>query len=307
MTEGTDVFAFPLVVRQEKICNQIVEERRAPFEISAKCDQQFPELDLVQRFIDSFILYNRIYNQATLKSEKDAQGDYKWIPFTPTDSRFVTSNLQSPYFGTDSSDGEQTINLVDDTRLNQIIEIFYERFQLLTGYAFPYSFYNISEPNEGKLYDVDNDASKAYINLYSHAEAINLVNSIINEDYAHLLKTFASKNNTQKGLYDSSSGFFSYIKKNMPELYSGQSTNYGFSNGEPLYRDKGDDDFVGLTVVPTTDIVMRTGTSTDDFNDFIEETKTGWRDIIFKGRSDVIEDSFGFTAENVILDRKSVV
>jgi len=298
--EDTDVFAFPLVVRQEKICNQIVEERRAPFEISDKCDQPFPELDLVQRFIDSFIKYNRIYNQATLKSEKDAQGDYKWIPSTPVDSRFVTSNLHSPYFGTDSSDGEQTINLVDDTRLNQIIKIFYERFQLLTGFALPYSFYNISDPNKVRLYDIDNAASEAYIKLYAEAEAINLVNSIINEDYAQLLKTFASKNNSQKGLYDPANGFFKYIEKNLPALYSDTPTNYSFSNGDAMYRDKKDEDFVGLTVVPTTNIEMRSGASKDGFNEFIEKTKTNWRDIIFKGRSDVIEDSFGFTAENVI-------
>ena len=86
----TKMYSFPLVIQQSKICNQIVEERKAPFELSEKCDVAFPEMDMIQRFIDSFILYNRVYHQATLKDDKDASGDYKWIPSSPVDSKLIT-------------------------------------------------------------------------------------------------------------------------------------------------------------------------------------------------------------------------
>ena len=303
---NTKMYSFPLVVQQEKVCNQIVEERKAPIELSKKCDEPFPELDMVQRFIDSFIKYNRIYHQATLRDERDALGNDKWIPFTPADSNLITTNLHSPYFGTDGGEGVQPMNLVEETRLIQVFRILMERYYLLSQNSLAYSFSNIlSERNRwGEyLYDVDAQgvAGKAYRKLYSEAEAINLANSIINEDYASLLRVFSSNNDDERKLSSTTNGFYAYLEKNLPELYTGTPDSYEFGNGESLWRDKENSDYVGVQIRPMNDIVERTGTATDDFGVFISSTKSTIWTQIFKGAPDVIEDSFGFTSENLIL------
>jgi len=74
----SNIFPFPLVVRKQSICNQQKEERIAPIELSSSLNgsgSPFPELKMVQDFIDSFIKSQRLYKQATLKLNTNSNGD----------------------------------------------------------------------------------------------------------------------------------------------------------------------------------------------------------------------------------------
>lgn len=324
---NTKIYSFPLIIRQEKICNQIKEERRAPIELSRRLDKPFPELRLVQNFIDSFIKYNRIYTQATLKDKKTTEGDYKWIPFTPADSKIVTPSLNSPYFGTDSPGGgsfEQPINLSETNKLDQIFETLLTRFYILSQNAFAYSFYDINLENNvngsNQLFKTDLNATDEYIKLYAKAEALNLSNSITNEDYASLLEKFSSENNRNNKLNNAENGFYTYLEKNLNELINNNPDYYEISNGVDLYCDRKNDSYVGMEIIyDINSIAFRTGEPDDDFETFVENNKKN----IFKkilgmattlvllgpdalSDDEAIESSFLFTEENIIYRKDTV-
>jgi len=305
--DNPKIYSFPLIIKQEKVCNQTKEVRTAPIDISARLDQPFPELTLVQEFIDSFIKYNRIYKQATLKDERSAEGNYKWIPFTPADSTLVSTNINSPYYGTDSSTGgdiQQPINLLETNKLTQIFEIFLKRFYILSQNALAYSFYN----NGNNIYETDNSSTIEYVKLYAKSEAINLVNSVTNEQYAKLLKEFSLQNNKSSKLNNQLNGFYTYINEYLTDLYSEDSEFYTISNGYDMYRDKEDELYRGFKIINSYDLSERiSNDSNDDFDQFIEENETTFWDKLFRGQKETPEENFVFSKENVIFrkDRES--
>jgi len=305
--DNPKIYAFPLIIRREEICNQTKEVRTAPVNISKRLDEPFPELTLVQEFINSFIKYNRIYKQATLKDERNAKGDYKWIPFTPADSKLVNFNIKSPYFGTDSAGGgsiQQPINLLETDKLTQIFEILLKRFYILSQNSLIYSFYNI--PDDTGIYNTSKRTSKNYITLYAKAEAINLANSITNEEYAKLLKEFSQNNRKPNQLTNPTSGFFTYIEKFVNDLYTKNTKYYTLSNGDDMYRNKNNEQYVGFSIVSMDSIGLRSGDSGDEFDVFIENNETKWYEYLIGKREIEAEESFEFTEDNLIFRKDTV-
>jgi hypothetical protein len=201
---STKIFAFPLIVKQQKICNQTKETRIAPIELSQKLPQPFPEIELIQKFINSFITQRNLTTLYDMKSVQNADGTYAWIPVSPFDSVLGTPTNRSPYFGVDTSGGgstTQNINLSNNPRLTQILTIILKRFYILSQNSLPYKFY---EQKEGTN----------YIKYFSESEAINLVASIFNQDYVNLLSEAAQHYQTNVG------DFYTYIRNNILPLYS---------------------------------------------------------------------------------------
>jgi hypothetical protein len=304
------IYSFPLVIEQKTHCNQKTEIKRAPIELSNSLDEPFPELKLVQRFIDSFILTKRIEAQTRLKDEKNAQGDHKWIPFTPADTKIISS-VNSPYFDIDSSGiSSGSINMSNDPKLNQIFKILLNRFYVLSQNSLAYSFYGYTPPvNDDKyfLYDNSTKNNNSYIEFFAQSEAKNLANSIINENQAMLLKEFSLRNKTNANLRNNN-GFYEYLRNNINNEFSNTNNTIDIS-GIQFNKNKlgSGSDYVGLSFIDITSIEERNGTSNDEFGRFLEENKTKLIDRLFSFKDiRTIEEVFKFSQENFILRKDTV-
>lgn len=278
------IYSFPLVIKQKTVCNQVKEERVAPIDLSNRLDSPFPEITLVQDFIDSFIKYQRIYEQATLKQDINANGDYKWMPFTPTDCTLVSPNINSPYFGKDSPGGgssQQPIDLNQTDKLSDVLSVTLKRFYILSQNTFAHSFYSNNK-----------ETAFSYIDLYAKTEAINLVNSITNEQYGRLLETLSIDNNSP----DKIGNFYNFLNSNVQDLFTdNDEIYYSISNGEDLYRNKNNPQYKGIEFININKIAEKDNTE-DVFGEFIDENKN----YFFKTTK---EGTFTFTQENIILRR----
>lgn len=303
------IYSFPLVVKEEILCKNAKKTRTVPNEISSRLDQPFPEIKLVQEFIDTFIDYNRVIEQARLKSDRVANGDYRWIPITPLDSKLLSFNQNSPYYGVDPlSSDDQSISFSEDPKLNEIFRILLDRYYILTQNVFPYTYFNINESNNltnsggGVLYE--NKNNDVYIRLYAESEAINLVNSMISEDILSLLKRYSSLNKSENLLNNQENGFYAYLENQLPNVFDFQEeVNFlNVANSGPLYIDKSDPNYEGLRVISLDLIAERTGSGDeyDPFYEFIEKSKVKWTDLIFKGVNKNKETDFVFTQRNLI-------
>jgi GH25 family lysozyme M1 (1,4-beta-N-acetylmuramidase) len=296
------IYAFPLIIQRKKEQCAIKEIRIAPIELSNSIiGDPFPELVLVQKFIDSFITQRQLAEQAEMKSAQNADGTYKWIPISPFDSILGTPENKSPYYGVDSTGGGSTpqpINMSQYPRMVQVMAIILKRFYILSQYVHPNRFY-------------DDDA---YANLFSESEAINLIASISNPIYVELLAQFA------KDYMGRPDAFYEWINVNIPNLYKFPANKYELFNilngadidniGDPkgdAYVNKDDFYFRGFTVheqtlsiqVPPTDTST---TSTDNpIQTFMNKTaQTGWNKF-WKGQK--LEGFLKFTNENVFFIR----
>ncbi len=283
------IYSFPLIISQQKVCNQIKQIKVAPIELSQKLPEKFPELTLIQDFIDSFIKFNKLSEQASLKTEQNEKGDYKWIPFTPVDSVLASQSQSSPYFGLDSSgggDSSQPINISTDPRLAQVFKILLTRYYILTQNTFSKTFYT-----------QDTKSNTAYVNLYSASEAINLANSITNPDYADLLMSAA------KSYSINPTAFYNYLNDNLNSLYafnSNELTSIDLDTAT-LYCDRKNSSYVGakMTTRTITERVAPDENSKQPIDKFLNEVSNGWFKSFFIG--DNPETIFKFTQENVIL------
>lgn len=170
------IYAFPLVVDQTNVCGGIKEERVSPLNISKENNINFPELDFVNKFIQTFqqqARYEELYN---MRNEQNADGSNVWIPISPIDSSSGGASSQSPYIGIDGFGGSASINESTDSRLLQILEIVLRRFYILSEGIIPFEFYRKEENNR-------------YVEFFSISEALNLAESLTNDEYIENIKT----------------------------------------------------------------------------------------------------------------------
>jgi hypothetical protein len=182
------IFAFPLVVKDEKVCNQIKQSRTAPIELSYNLDAEFPELKLIREFIETFTKQQTITALLNMKAEQNANGTFKWIPISPVDSKLASINLETPYYGVDNSDGgstSQPINLSTEPRLKQVFTKLITRFYILSQNSFAEGFYSTEK------------GQKELVSMFSQSESINLASSITNKEFANLLLTAAKHYGTE--------------------------------------------------------------------------------------------------------------
>jgi hypothetical protein len=287
------IYPFPLIIQTEEgPCGGIRQTKTAPIEISKRLEKQFPELEYIQEFIDSFVKYNRILEQVNLRNNVDEQGDNIWMPFTPVDSNLGSTSLASPYIGTDfSSKGVRT----------RVFDVFLKRFYVLSQNAIFFSFSQESPNNwisgSEKLYE-DSKTKNEYIKLYAKAESYNLVNSLSNPEVFDLFKTFSDENNSTDKL---TNGFYTYLNKELTDLYSDISESYRISGAIDLYRNKYlNDNYKGVTFTSDEDIEFKTGDLDNDYDNFIEESKVRWSERFFQFEEQTNEAKFKFTKENLI-------
>jgi GH25 family lysozyme M1 (1,4-beta-N-acetylmuramidase) len=308
---GEKIFAFPLVIDQEITCGKSIDKRIAPTKI--KVSEPFPEITLVQDFIDTFITQRNLVEQYDMRQLQNADGSFRWIPISPVDSVLAINSTAtkpssiSPYYGVDTSNGgsfPQIIDLSTDKKAITVLKIILKRFYVFSQNSYPYQLYG--------------DESNNYIELFSKSEAANLVSSAYNPEYIRLLSTIGE---TFKG---KSVVFNNFIEKFIPELFNFTEEERKFFNlydgaelVEPstdqsgnVYTDKQNINFHGFNIY-TGDIVTQEITTTpkkffsknktiveNPIENFLNSyARTDFQKRIFVGRS---ADSLKFTRENLL-------
>lgn len=212
--DNTDLYSFPLVINKQN------NTRIAPIELSAKLGEGFPELELINKFINSFIKTQNSIERLNQKDTKDANGNNIWIPFTPRDSSLNLSSINNNPFYYD--------NIMIDYLKTSI-----NRFYVYKDVIFK---------------DYKSDSS---LKIYAEGEANNLVNALLSDDKS----TDNIKNNVT---YWNSNidNLYSFIESNLSNLYSisGGTINLG---NEYYCVSKTDDKYIGGFAITTQTISLR--------------------------------------------------
>jgi hypothetical protein len=283
-----EIFAFPLIIKQEKVCNQTKETRRAPIEISNRLGGNiFPEMKLIDDFINTFLKQQRITEQYDMRGLQNADGSFKWIPISPADSN-LAAPLQTPYYGFDNTDGgskSQPIDISTDPRLTEIFTKLLERYYILSQNSYAFRFYYNDEIN------------KSLVKLFSESEAINLSLSITNTDYTKLLFTAATqfKSNIQ--------GFYDYLKEFAPAIYEFTQEDKPSikvaDGGDYLSTNKKSNEYIGLVLNPESMILFPENAQSSPVTDFLTKSKKNWWQKIWANNSSVAASYYRFTEQNV--------
>jgi len=290
----SEIFAFPLIINSS---HNNREERVAPIDLAEKT--RFPELELVDDFIDTFLEQKIARIQYELRDNQNDSGENNWIPISPFDSTLGGATPQSPYAGTNDNVRDETLKLL------------LTRFYILTQGTIPQSFYE--EPT-GRRRDKESViASAAYSSLYGQAEAINLISSITNEQNRLTLETMSKdyiRTNLEQfytdiakltvtyddGTPDGKIGSLSNFPTNDPKQFSvtPKSTTEG-----RVYLDKYNANFEGVVIHDGDLKIQDTSKESDNpVDNFSHDAGKGKWYI-----QDPAESFFAFTSENLLYIR----
>lgn len=292
--DNTDVFAFPLIINT---LNDR-EERVAPIQLQKKVD--FPELNLVDDFINTFSLQKNYSKQLNIRENQGDDGTYKWIPISPFDSTLGGTTPESPYLG-----------ISDDVK-TETLKILLKRFYMLSQGTLSEAFY--PEDTDNRRKDKENIInSKAYQRLYSHSEAINLASTLINEKNYKILDVMTNEYiNSIDNFYDDIENI-NVVYDNGSELITGSL--YDFPKDDPkyflitpsipsegrVYVDKGNQDFEGISI-PNNDIYVQD--LDDNSNNPVDNFTTDVKGGLFTQKN--AETYFEFSEQNIIYLRDKV-
>jgi len=218
-----NIYSFPLVIDKVNRDGVTREERVAPIKISDSlgAGNQFPELTLIQRFIDSFKYQSDITRQLNLRMTQNVDGTFVWIPIAPFDSKLYSTNVSSPYLGIDGVNA--LANSSGEDKISQIMNIAIKRFYILTQFVLPESYEESITNTNGR--------SAALVKLFAESEALNIGSAIRNEELRNLLKRFANR-------YNSSNveDFNRYANSNFNQIYN-LRTDAGATGSNVEFRD----------------------------------------------------------------------
>ncbi|MFA5207247.1 MAG: glycoside hydrolase family 25 protein [Candidatus Paceibacterota bacterium] len=297
-TNTTKLFSFPLVIDTQNICGGQRQVKVSPVKISQLLPQPFPELTLVESFVETFNKQRNFSQLMNAKNELNDDGTYKWIPVSPLDSKLGSPTTQTaysgPYFGVDTIDGGGSVmpvNVSNEKRLAQVIKIMLDRFYIISQSSYPTSFY-----------DTDKKVSKAYVEFFAKSEAANLANSITETKYSNNIKDNANK-------FSNIDNFYAYLsnpKNNILDHYiftQAERTSFPLAGDIPAdndaYVDKTNSNYMGSIVKnEKIDIQTFTKDNTKPVNAFQNDVMRGLFGNIFKGRT--AEDFYNFTNENLL-------
>jgi len=283
------IFAFPLVIKQDVVCNKTSESRTAPTQLGISISSEFPEITLVKNFINTFTRQQIIREQLNLKGVQNADGTFKWIPIGPADSIFGTPSLNTPYYGVDNSNGgssSQPINLSTDTRYVQVFRVLLNRFYILSQNSFPKSFYDNAL------------GAKALIQMFSHSESLNLAVSTTNEEYRNLLSTAGKFYGTEGNI----NAFYDYIKTNIPDAYTFNEVDTPYlkiSNGNDMYTSRKKIDYKGFIIYPKAISIQDKNGDINPVSNFQKTVNLSWWKILGNG-GPIPLNNYEFTQENVL-------
>ncbi len=254
------VFAFPLIINvQGQVCGGSKQEKIAPIELSNRTEGQFPEIELINEFIDTFFLQDFQKNLPNLKGEEDDAGNKLWIPISPMDSSVASNSVSSPY---PNIEGIGTNGSTYDG-LSEILKIMLQRFYILSQGVLSESFYS-----------PDYQTRNLFGNLFAQSEAVNLATSVVNPEKRNLLKQFITE-----GEGKTPQSFYEYLRtsKVLSDIYrSNNNISFPLSNQDDVYVDKNNTEFKGAYIIP--DGVSIAIQADDKPDETTKETEGGKKD-----------------------------
>ncbi len=272
--KGDKIYAFPLVIRTGK---NDVEERIAPIDFINE-DVRFPEIELVQEFINTFKNQAEYALKFELKSLLNDDGSYKWIPISPQDSILTGNSPESPYLD------------ITDNSTDEIYKILLNRYYMLSQGILSRDFYDKN----------GNRTQNAYIEHYANAEAINL-SLALNSLTSNQLLVDINKIKTSDDFYKRITG-----STNIKNLYDFSENEVEKINITPnkdingvVYVNKNNPDYQGMQIfndnISTQELNEKSNKPIDEF---MKNAKIG--NII---NPESVLSNYGFTNENVIYIR----
>lgn len=282
------IYPFPLMIKESAVYGGVKKERVAPIELAKTVS--FPEIDFVTKFMDTFPSQRNIAKLYDTRINQNDDGTYKWMPITPLDSVLGGVSPESPY-----------LNLNNNIRA-EIAQIFMKRFYMVSQGSLSKTFY-----------EAESSKRKAYIDLYSNGEAINVISTLISQKNADTVELMA------KDYKDNVQGFYDYIES-IPATYDNGSeivsnNLYSFPQNDPkyfpvtpsksyegrVYVNKYDSNFVGVNWY-VDDIVIPNTTDIDNSDKPIDKFHTESKNKWYKP-NDAEYLFYNFTQENVIFLR----
>lgn len=216
------IYPFPLFIDQQNINGCDVQEVRvSPRIIEEEINYNFPEMDLVDNFIDTFKDETQRRELMRKKEESDGDGNNIWIPLNPLDSSML-SDAASPYTNALFM-GEGAINSIFITLLN--------RFYIFSQNVFP------------SLFDQPIEGTNQLLNVYAEAEASNLAESVLNSEVLETLINHSRiyKNNIDR-FYEYLSGNVSIYEEDIP------TAKLSYLSDIPIYKTRTNNNFRGLSL-----------------------------------------------------------
>ncbi len=281
------IYSFPLVVKESTVHGGTKRERIAPIALSK--NTEFPELDLVSDFIDTFLLQSKLVELYNARDNQYNDGTYKWIPISPFDSTLGGASPQSPYLK------------ISDAARPDILKIFLKRFYMLTQGTLPESFYD--------------EQNNSYSILYGNSEAVNLTSAFLTPRIAETVKVMVDEYLGPGGMVK----FYTDIET-LTDTYENATINlYNFDadtieyfpitptnpNNGRVYTDKNNENFVGVNMYNQQVVIQDTEESSgsdnpvDNFTASITNVKISGK--LFKRPG--AEKYYEFSEQNVIYFR----
>jgi hypothetical protein len=273
------IYPFPLIVNT----TAGRQSRVAPLELSRKVP--FPELNLVDKFIDAFSDQITFTQQYFARDDKNEDNVNNWIPISPYDSTLGGASSKSPYL-------EITDNIHDE-----VLKKLVERFYVLSQGTLTESFYPIN--------DEYISLASANIDLYSEAEAINLM-SFITEKNIGLFTDMVNKySKSINNLYTA----MGKINTDYGTIYDFSDEPESFQIGDgDVYVDKKNPNFKGVNLEVNNISYQGDTSSETSINTWLNTFGTdAWYTKYLKLND--IQYYFKYTTENLIyiLDVTNVV
>lgn len=215
------IYSFPLIIKN----NGDREERIAPIELKNN-NIEFPELDLVYDFINSFLNQKIINKNTQIKIQKGNNDINLWIPLSPIDSHFnnVENINENPYNPTDSI-------------CNDIFKTLLLRFYILSQAILNNDFYGADE----KVISV-------YVDYFSEAEAIN-ISLALNKENIDVLKTNIENIKTYNNFRDKYHDLKFDEKNNIFNFPNNTINKIPITKTYEIPINKNDDSYVGLKII----------------------------------------------------------
>lgn len=236
---GSKIRAFPLFVETQIDNNgTCVTQRQVRTIPKFNGEEKFPEIEFIDEFINAFIKNKKANLIDDLKTQTDENGNNKWMPISPLDSPLIPGGgTESPY---------------RDLNAPSIFTTFLNRYYVYTQHVLANNFYEI----------------KGYDKLFAESEALNIANSIIDDN----LLIPQLKNICDIGISDPLG------------TLSGQCSNFSTIDNNVItigntsyYNPKSNPNFKGVELIKSVDIIEKNlNDSNDPTNDFIETNSKGF-------------------------------
>jgi hypothetical protein len=299
----TEVDAFPLYIEQSVIndingnCKTITRKQRAyPAKdggISNQTTTPFPEVELVERFINTYIQIRNLELIDKLRNKQSASGDLVFIPSSPYDSLLGNPDAyQSPYVASSVAGGIGTGELTQE----QIFNVLLNRFYVFSQYTYAESFYKEDNKN----------IKESLAKFGGESEASNIALSIVNTEVIDNMITLLNNYSTSDALFGYLSGntnIDNYSKQQTSILYGKSSSNF-----DPIYKSKSNAaPYFGLNILDSNTIGLERSGGEDNIIEKyitnIQNAPTGWFDktINYIKNFFNINENLVFSIENIQL------